>query len=120
MPRTISLQMNSPSDICKEHVKWGERQGEVRFTHHAFDHTSGPKRDYCFWCGVHRSGVGRRDDAGEFTEEDWNRDVEASIGKPIDTIMTEIRAFYDSLSPEARKKVCSFNPMGHPYPSLLT
>ena len=107
--------------ICEEHADWEKRNpGGPGLSHHAFNHTTGPKGEFCFWCGIHHSGIGRRDDAGEFTQEDWNRDVEHQLGEPIDDIMGKVKAFYASLSPEDRKKVCSFNPMGHPYPSLLT
>jgi len=108
--------------VCDEHEKWANKNpGGPSFSHHAFNHTTGVKGEYCFWCNIHHSGNHYYDgNVNEFTQEDWDRDVEAQLGEPVDDVMTKVHAFYDSLSPEDRKRVCSFSPMGHPYPSLLT
>ena len=54
-----------------------------------------------------------------FMLNDWNRHPD-TINKTPAEIDGLIKTFYKNLSEEDRKKVCSLNPMGHPYPSLLT
>lgn len=67
--------MTIEREFCIAHARWSHEQGGGG-TKHAFDHTSGPKRDYCFWCGRHRSGDGRfRADSGTFTDDDWWNDA---------------------------------------------
>jgi len=73
--------------VCEEHVKWGMANPHPlgdQWDHHAFNHTSGPKGEYCFWCGIHYRGLYRRDDAGEFTVEDWERDKAIEDSRRID------------------------------------
>ena len=70
--------MSIEGEYCSDKVEWmdanGGRRGHPET--HAFDFTSGPKGDYCYWCGKHRSGDGRvRPDAGTFTDDDWWNDA---------------------------------------------
>lgn len=43
---------------CQEHVDWAVAQGGPIYSEgHAYNYTYGPKKDYCFWCGLHRDGT---------------------------------------------------------------
>ena len=110
------------TEVCKEKMKWLISNGSPNKnqTGHAFGHSAPPRGNYCFWCGIHKDGLSRIKNPQEYTEDNWDADIEYLYGKPVADLMTEVHEFYAALSPVDRKRVCSNNPMGHPYPSLLT
>ena len=69
--------MTDDKGFCQAKVDWLKKNECMHMPEtHVYDHTSGLKGDYCFWCGRHRSGDGRvRADAGTYTEDDWFNDA---------------------------------------------